>query len=178
MGAKKIYVILIGYLLFISLHTSANRCTINRLAESIGKTEATGRNDGPWVDRVLVNAGFKPNSRLSYCGAYLVDAWKFCGLKQHGTAWSPSWFPKNRLVKAEQVKDSQLYVFGLYYKNLKRVGHVGYILRTTKTQIITMEGNTSSSAPPGSARDRDGGGFWIKKRMKKGVTHYADWRQR
>jgi hypothetical protein len=178
MGTTKIYASLIGYLLLCGLHASASRCVVNRLAESIGQTETTGRNDGPWVDRALVAAGFKPNSRLSYCGAYILEAFKHCGLTQHGTAWSPSWFPKSRKCLGSDLKDSSLFVFGLFYKNLGRLGHVGYVLRSTRTYIITLEGNTSSGAPPGSAQDRDGGGFWSKRRMKKGITHYANWKQR
>jgi hypothetical protein len=158
-------------------------CVVNTLSSQVGIKELTGRNDGVEIDKYLISSGFKPNSRNPYCAAFLVWGWKQCGLKQFGNAYSPSWFPKNRIVVSKQkgwgnVKDSAVFVFGLYYNNLKRIAHVGYIEQVHTTYIITIEANSSQVAAIGSAEDRDAkdsGGVWRKRRMKKGIYQVSKW---
>jgi hypothetical protein len=185
MGAKKI---LIGSALYLyvcafslgfgrSIVTPEAKCFINELSRFIGKTELTGRNDGEAVETVLRSAGLNPKSRAPYCGAYMTHGFVACRIKPHGNAWSPSWFPKKRLVSVNEVQDSSFYFFGLFYPKLNRIGHVGYVLRKTATYIITIEGNTSANAAVGSTADRTGNGFHSKKRrMIKGVTYFSRWR--
>lgn len=43
-------------------------------------------------------------------------------------------------------------VFGIYYSNLKRVGHVGFIEKVDGGTITTIEGNTNG----GGSREGDG----------------------
>jgi hypothetical protein len=156
--------------------TSEAKCFINELSKFIGKTELTGRNDGIYVEAVLKSAGLNPKSRASYCAAFMVHGFVVCGLKPYGNVWTPSWFPKSKVVDYSQVQDSGFYFFGLYYQNLGRIGHVGYVLQKKPTYIITIEGNTSPTAAIGSEADRNGYGFWKKRRMRKGISVFSKWR--
>ena len=58
-------------------------------------------------------------------------------------------------------------VFGIYYRNLKRVGHVGLVKEVLNGVLITVEGNTG---PDGG---RDGDGVYLKKRIRTNINHYS-----
>jgi hypothetical protein len=41
--------------------------------------------------------------------------------------------------------------------------------------VVTVEGNTSPDAAPGSAADRNGDGVWSKRRLIRQIFAVRDW---
>lgn len=60
-------------------------------------------------------------------------------------------------------------VFGIYFANLKRIAHVGFIDEWGEKQIITVEGNTNEA---GSA---EGDGVYRKRRPIVSIYQVANW---
>ncbi|SFC93130.1 CHAP domain-containing protein [Flexibacter flexilis DSM 6793] len=138
----------------------------------VGIREATGRNDGTQVEMYLHSV--KAKRGQSWCAAFV----SWC-LQQHDiphpqSAWSPALFPKRHTVfvrgqpytYAPQRGD----VFGLYYTNLGRIGHVGFIEQWDYGGkfVITVEGNTNE------AGSRQGDGVYRKKRPKRTIYKIAN----
>jgi len=72
---------------------------------------------------------------------------------------SKTWLPVNSLLADwKLIKPGACFL--LYYKKLKRVGHIGFIVRLSDRPgyVVTIEGNTN---PSGS---REGGGVYIRER--------------
>jgi len=112
-----------------------------------------------------------------YCAAFIAWVNKSCGVFR-GTAWSPSWFPTDKIVVNKQIgwdKAEPGDVFGLYFASKKRIAHVGLIKEIGIGHIITIEANTSPSATSGTSSDREGDGVWSKRRMKAGIYQVSNW---
>jgi hypothetical protein len=134
--------------------------------------EATGKNDGPEVEAYLkhVNLG----KGFAWCAAFISWCLDQVGIKNPRSAWSPAFAnPKDIIWKPKCEKANQEPklgdVFSLYYPNLKRVGHVGFIMNSEGNNFITIEGNTNS------AGSREGDGVYRKRRQKDkihAITRY------
>jgi hypothetical protein len=142
----------------------------------IGTVEATGRNDGSAVDRILASVGLA-GSRAPWCAAanrYIYDQ---AGLRTVGprSAWSPDWVASPTWTRANGGKtplpgDS----WGIYFPSKKRIAHTGLVEKWGRT-VLTLEGNTSPDAVAGSAADRDGGGFFRKRRLASQIHSVRSW---
>ncbi|WP_460444297.1 CHAP domain-containing protein, partial [Amycolatopsis magusensis] len=138
----------------------------------LGVREATGRNDGREVEKYLRSAGL--GKGYAWCGAFV----NWC-LRQNGCptpsgpAWAPSWFPAKRLVyawgKPIGKGPSTGDVFGIWFANLKRIGHVGYVHEWGDSSVITVEGNTNE------AGSREGDGVYRKRRLKRSIYRVSNW---
>ena len=133
------------------------------LAE-LGVREWSGKNDGPKVEAYLAAAGLKKGQ--PWCAAFVSWVYQQAGYPKPRTGWSPALFPASRLVK----KGKPGVVFGIYYPELKRIGHCGFVLSETTDWLLTVEGNTNGGG------SRDGDGVYRKRRHSKTVHAYADWR--
>jgi hypothetical protein len=60
-------------------------------------------------------------------------------------------------------------IFGIYYTNLKRIAHVGFIDEWDDKQIITVEGNTNE------AGSNEGDGVYRKRRPIASIYQVANW---
>ena len=60
-------------------------------------------------------------------------------------------------------------VFGIYFPELKRIGHCGFVEMVRGEWVQTIEGNTS---PDGG---REGIGVFRRLRHKRTICKYADW---
>jgi hypothetical protein len=138
----------------------------------IGVRELTGNNDGKEVEAFLASTGL--GKGYAWCAAFVT----YCHIEngiaipQKASAWSPSWFPKQRLIDPENSLPGD--VFGIYYTNLKRIGHVGFIDETwnnDSSNIITVEGNTNGDG------SREGDGVYRKRRSKKQIKSVSRWIQ-
>jgi hypothetical protein len=132
----------------------------------LGVREATGKNDGPEVEKYLSSVGL--GKGYSWCGAFVY----WCLLQNEikgpkGAAWAPVWG-----VSASQVwKNAQSYtrlpmagdVFTIYYPHLKRIGHVGFVHQYKGNTIVTVEGNTNA------AGSREGDGVYKKVRIARQI---------
>lgn len=164
--------------IFIATPVAGDIPCIQRTYNSqIGVYEATGKNDGPQVEEYLSSVGRKKGD--AWCAAFVHWVLSRCDVNDIPfSGWSPSWFTKNVIYKrggksnqTPQTGD----VFGLYFLNLKRVAHVGFIDRWTdgSDYCITVEGNTSD-ANTGNAT-REGGGVYKKRRLKRQIYIVSRW---
>jgi hypothetical protein len=125
--------------------------------------ELTGNNDGVEVEKYLAHVGFKKGA--SWCAAFC--AWnlsQFCVVNPM-SAWSPDWARVKDRVKDYLPGDC----FTLFYSNLGRVGHVGFITGESHGYYTTIEGNTGLSG------SREGSGvhtYFRDKRKVYAVTNY------
>lgn len=87
-----------------------------------------------------------------WCGACAYTIVKRGGGNMPGSpcqyGWTPAWFNNQRLVwkqgrELPEIKPG--YAFGLYYPSLKRIGHIGIIIKVEGSWIWTIEGNTSAA---------------------------------
>lgn len=142
-----------------------------------GVREATGRNDGPAVERMLARTGLPKGN--AWCGAYAYACFEDAGVGLPGGArayaWAPTWHPKARRVWERGDKGSPGAkapmpgdVFGLYYANLKRIGHVG-IVESWGAVAITWEGNTNGQG------SREGDGVYRKRRLRDQIHCVSRW---
>lgn len=138
----------------------------------VGVRELTGHNDGVEVERYLISTGFTKG--YAWCAAFVTWCFDEAGVDAIHSAWSPSWFPASKIVyvKGRSQNDTphRADVFGVYYSNLKRIGHVGFIDSWTDTEYaITVEGNTNNGG------SREGDGVYRKRRIKSNIYKVSRW---
>ena len=135
-----------------------------RVAETylsqIGVVEATGNNDGPEVESYLAVTGFSAGA--PWCAAFVAWAYTINDVPNPRSAWSPSWFPPSNVIYTRGFKSGtypqQGDVFGLYYANLGRIAHVGFVHQWGDKIVITVEGNTNEDG------SREGNRVAMKRR--------------
>jgi len=129
----------------------------------LGVREATGKNDGKAVAAYLKSTGLKEG--YPWCAAYVSWVFKIAGYAEPRTAWSPALFPKAR----QSLAPLPANLFGIYYTTLKRVAHVGFVIKKEKSWIISIEGNTNMDG------SREGNGVYQKRRHMRTIYAYSDW---
>jgi hypothetical protein len=147
-------------------------CVTEAAKADVGVREATGRNDGPAVERYLAHVGL--GKGYAWCAAFVSYKLNECGVANPRSAWSPAFaLPAARVWTPRKASRSPLPgdVFSLWYTTLKpaRVGHVGFVTGVDGKYITTVEGNTSG---PGS---REGDGVYARRReLRKvyAITNY------
>jgi hypothetical protein len=157
------------------LNKSDRQLVIDMAMTQVGIMEATGRNDGP-VEKYIASVGMDPKAGLPYCAAF--NYW--VGREALGSrnpypksAWSPSHVSGGVSPTSTNIKGAE--TFGIYFNNLKRIGHTGFVKERSGSYLITIEANTSSNAAVGSAADRDGQGVFSKRRHINTVRLVRDW---
>jgi hypothetical protein len=153
---------------FVSLRSSVAETFI----KEVGVVEYGGNNRGTRVEEYLRSTNLGPGH--AWCAAFVH--WT---LRQHGidtgksNAWSPSWFPPQNTVYKRNTDKKDLPrksdVFGLYYTNLGRIGHVGFVEELRGDVLITVEGNTNGQG------SREGDGVHRKRRPWKTIYAVSDW---
>lgn len=144
--------------------SSAGRRLVELAQGELWVREGTGKNDGERVEGYLASVGLKKGQ--PWCAAFVSFIFKEAGYAAPRTGWSPSLFPSKRLVKAAAPGN----VFGIYFPALKRIAHCGFVERSDEDWISSIEGNTG----PGGGREGDG--VHRRKRHKRTIYKYADWR--
>ena len=148
----------------------------NRLAAvyqaEVGTREIGKNNYGPGPKKYLAVCGLSQG--YPYCACFVKWAYLQVGIQTKGTAYSPSWatgsevfWKKGKGNKTPQQGD----VFSLYYANLKRVGHVGFVDVWNDPRaddwVITVEGNTNGEG------SREGDGVHLRRRLKRSLYTIA-----
>lgn len=150
------------------------------LAE-IGVREKTNRNDGKRVAEYLRYTGLGEGH--AWCAAFVSWCFKQAGYDAPRNAWSPALFPSKRIIwrKQQQYRSSLTSngakgkaprpqkgdVFALWYKNLGRIGHAGFVDEWGDSLVITVEGNTSE----GNKQE----GVYRKRRPTSSIYAVARW---
>lgn len=143
---------------------SSVTCVSETYTGEIGVREELGHNDGLAIRAYLRVTGF--DYPVPWCAAFVSWVLTECGVNNVASAWSPSWFPREKLVTNPRKGD----VFGLYYARKGRVAHVGFIDEWPDGDYcITVEGNTNM------AGSREGDGVYRKRRLKRQVNKVSRW---
>lgn len=129
----------------------------------IGVREVTGQNDGKAVETYLNYTYLKKGA--PWCASFVSWVFGQAGLAQPRTAWSPALFPLDKQV----VNPAPAIVFGIYFENLKRIAHCGFVEKINGNWLTTIEGNTNIQG------GREGDGVYQKLRHTKTIRYYADW---
>ena len=136
---------------------------LNIARAELGVRELTGKNDGKRIAEYLAYTGIKVPA--AWCASYVSFCFWKAGYTQPKTAWSPVLFPASRIVAAPKPAD----VFGIYFADLNRIAHVGFVERLQGDFIQTLEGNTNVEG------SREGQGVYRRFRHKRTIYQYANW---
>lgn len=132
--------------------------------------ELTGKNDGPQVEAFLRSVNRVKGD--AWCAAYTSYNLQYLAKRGYKveyivSGWSPSW-ANNKFVIWKKGKPLVPFtmgdVFSIYFANLKRPAHVGFIYEDKGNTVITQEGNTSDDNY-GQAT-REGNKVARKRRLK------------
>ncbi|TDQ10037.1 CHAP domain-containing protein [Pedobacter metabolipauper] len=129
----------------------------------LGVHEVGGNNAGARVETYLAAVGLKKPE--PWCAAFVSWVFKQCGYAKPRTGWSPALFP-DRLVVKKPVPGC---VFGIYFPELKRIGHCGFVTQVKGDWIGTIEGNTNVSG------GREGDGVYRRTRHVRTICKVADY---
>ena len=135
------------------------------LAE-VGVREEGKNNHGAGPKKYLASVNL--GEGYAWCAAFVKWVFKQNGISTgNANAWSPSWFPEDKVIHRKgqnsKVLPEKGDVFGLYYTNLKRIGHVGFVHEWSDDWVVTVEGNTNGDG------SRDGDGVHKKRRLTKQI---------
>lgn len=135
--------------------------------------EMTGKNDGLEVEKYLKHVGLEKG--YAWCAAFVSWVYSEATIANPKSAWSPSMLPASKIIYQRNDKKKQLNpqtgdTFGIWFNNLKRVAHVGFVdeWQPSESYVITVEGNTND------ADSREGDGVYRKRRLKSQIYQVAD----
>lgn len=131
--------------------------------QEVGVREKTNHNDGKRVEEYLRCVGLKKPE--PYCAAFVSWVYKENALARPRSGWSPDLFPSSRLARSALPGN----VLGIYFKEFKRIAHVGLIVGLDGEWVSSVEANTNV------AGSREGSGVYRKKRHIKTIYRIADW---
>ncbi|SEM72834.1 CHAP domain-containing protein [bacterium A37T11] len=177
----------------VSTTLQHDRIIIRRIyAAEVGVRETTGRNDGPRVQQYLQVVGLKGN--YSYCAAFISWTFAQAGMAEPRTAWSPALFPKNRVIwerntgggktvrNTQEITPQTGDVFSLYFQEVGRIGHCGFVDEWSGRWCMTVEANTNDVGSVATTdnvgnpiRAGPGEGVYRKKRSVSTLYKVADW---
>lgn len=142
----------------------------------VGTVEKTGRNDGPVVESILASTGnSKGDPWCASANRYVYDLAGF-GLRGPRSAWSPAWVARPTWTFASGGRTPLPGdAFGIWFSSKGRIAHTGLVGEWGRSVVITFEGNTNRDAVAGSVADRDGGGYWSKRRLIRQIHSVRNW---
>ena len=145
-------------------------CIIKNAEKEVGIREEGGNNKGKRVTEYLLNAGI--TTPAPWCSAFVRYVLDECKIPNKVTAWSASATANNRIYDRRYPAKNNVTpvggdVFTLYYPNLKRIGHTGFLTGWGNKWVETIEGNTSQADTRETSTGRDG--VFKKKRLKASI---------
>jgi len=144
-----------------SYDDNSRKKLVSAAQKEVGVQEIAG-NVGLRVDQYNAYVGVK---KVPWCASFVSFCFGQVGYLQPRTAWSPALFPRDRLTKNPLAG----MVMGIYFEDLKRVGHCGILERQQGDFWQIIEGNTNVKG------SREGDGVWRKIRHKRAIHCFADW---
>lgn len=139
----------------------------------IGVREATGKNDGPAVERFLKNVGL--GKGFPWCAAFVKTCLLEAGIKSAGKINGMALSCENKthfvytgkqLVGIPRAGD----VGTLFYAKLGRIGHTFFYDKKVNSSIYeSVEGNTNGDG------SREGDGVYRKKRSLNATWSLSRW---
>lgn len=161
--------------LFLSFDTV---CLIDYNRRNIGIREATGHNDGLYVQRFLHHCGLTGN--YEWCAGYTLAGHKECKYEYPlNPCRADSWFDSMHTVYRRGDPKSliqQGQVAGYYVKSKGRIGHNGTIIAVNLNEnyALVVEGNSRDA---GNIL-QSGDGVHLLRRSLNEIYATSDWRER
>ncbi len=139
----------------------------------VGLREETGRNDGPLVEKILAFVGLEKGD--PWCAAANFYCYQQAGewIRVPRSGWSPDWVEGAQWKQGRGPHPQPGDTFGIYFESKGRVAHTGMIERWGDA-VTTLEGNTGATGSVGEA-DRNGDGYYRKRRLKRQIYAVRDW---
>ncbi len=140
-------------------------CLRELYLSQVGVREVGGNNRGPEVKAYLKSVGLGEN--YPWCAAFV--SWCFLQVEIEApiSAWVPSFALSDKMIYKQGKVLKRIPKFGdvllIWFKNLKRPAHIGFIDQWSEKWIITVEGNTNKNG------SREGDGVYRKRRLKKQI---------
>ncbi len=115
--------------------------------QKVGTKEATGKNDGEFINECLALCGLDNQKQLqatgkgyAWCAAFVSWVFDKAGIAPKPNAWAPAWFPESKLVKDGKYRPMD--VAAIDYNGIKN-GHVFFILYWPEQgeTFISLDGN-------------------------------------
>jgi len=158
----------------------------------IGIRETSGNNDGSRVGEYLRYCGL--DEGYAWCAAFVSWCHGQAGYTEPRNAWAAALFPASRTIwhaeKPLPMNSIQTIprpgdVFGIYYTNLRRIAHAGFVDGWVGKYCITVEGNTGPEGAIAGIDDpanpiRAGpsiDGVYRKRRPIRTIKAIARWAQ-
>lgn len=140
------------------------RQKIVRIATAeVGVKETGYSNRGIRVEEYLRYVSLKGGQ--PWCAAYVSWVFGQAGFAKPRSGWSPDLFPSSRLARSALPAN----LIGIYFSELKRIAHVGIVVRQDGDWIVSVEGNTNDNG------SRDGDGVYVRRRHARTIKQFADW---
>lgn len=166
--------ILLYFLLFLPIldvcADTTRDCVVERYTSYIGVKEATGNNDGPFVEYFLGEVGMAKGN--SWCAAFVATCLNECNVKHSINAWSPTAHNKKNVVyeKGKWLKEPlPADVLTLYSYSKKRIAHTGFYHAGKKT-VESVEGNVNAQGT-----SFNGGGVYRRYRPIGTIHSITRW---
>ena len=169
--------LLVGLLLGLSVSANGQNGQGQLVADlAFCHLEVREASDNWSPDIKLMLADVCINKPAYWCGAFAFRMHKLAKVempKPHcNFAWTPNWFPKDRIVWRANQSFSNIMVgdvIGLYYPRLGRIGHVEVIVGLEYPFVVTIGGNTN---PAGG---RSGQGVHKHRRHIDSIKYIGRW---
>jgi hypothetical protein len=117
------------------------------------------------IDKWNKDAGVPVGS--NWCGSYVFAGQNYMGwASPSAPAWTPAWDRSSERIAKPDTGDK----FLLYYPNLKRIGHIGFVIHVDEHSIVTNEGNTNL------AGSRTGIGVFNRRRPSSSIRQFVRWK--
>jgi uncharacterized protein (TIGR02594 family) len=137
----------------------------------LGVRETGGNNMGPRIDQYMRTVGLTEG--YPWCSGFVKFVFDSAGIHTPGAnAMALSWFKKDRIIKSKTTDiktPTEGDLFSLYYQNLGRIGHVGFVETYSSNRTVTVEGNTND------AGSREGDAVMRRFRNTKQIHSFSDW---
>jgi hypothetical protein len=146
-------------------------CVQQTYTNEIGVRELTGNNDGVDVEKYLHSV--KLSKGNAWCAAFVNWTLVQCNANHKQSGWASAWFDSDKVIFKRGLKTKKIPehgdVFGIWFNNLSRIAHVGFVDVWGDDFVITVEGNTNGQG------SRDGNGVYRKRRITQQIYIVADW---
>lgn len=176
--AKTLYVYILCFLICSSLASQDHlnkRLQLQQVYQSqIGVKEQGGANRGEQVEQYLAAVDFAPGH--AWCAAFVSWCYQHVDIDHPKSAWVPSYAVKQKLIYqrgqfVQQIPQSG-DVFLIWYEQLNRPAHIGFVEQWKGHWVITVEGNTNDDG------SREGDGVYRKRRLQRQVWAVANFIER
>ncbi|MBU0695426.1 MAG: peptidoglycan-binding protein [Bacteroidetes bacterium] len=131
--------------------------------QEVGIREASGHNDGQRVAAYLAAADLRMGA--PWCAAFVCWVFRKAGYAQPRTGWSPALFNS----RVHRKKAAPGLVFGIWFPELHRIAHVGFVADLQHDWVISIEGNSNADG------SREGDGVYRKRRPLHLIYDLANW---